>query len=44
MCGSNATRELDDAEKTKYILGRWPTRSTSPEHNPEHMIWRASVR
>ncbi|MDQ2883320.1 MAG: hypothetical protein M3Y48_19675 [Actinomycetota bacterium] len=24
---SNATRELDDAEKAKYILGRWPTRA-----------------
>lgn len=31
---SNATRELDDTEKAKYILGRWPTRSTSPESNP----------
>jgi hypothetical protein len=30
---SNATRELDDAEKAKYILGRWPARSTSPESN-----------
>lgn len=23
---SNATRELDNAEKAKYLLGRWPTR------------------
>lgn len=25
---SNSTRELDDTEKAKYILGRWPTRSS----------------
>ena len=31
---SNATRALNDTEKAKYILGRWLTRSTSPENNP----------
>ncbi|MBV9731065.1 MAG: ATP-binding protein [Pseudonocardiales bacterium] len=31
---SNATRELDEAEKAKYILGRWPTRPSSPESKP----------
>jgi hypothetical protein len=31
---SNATREFDDTEKVKYILGRWPTKSTSTKGKP----------